>query len=672
MAMYFDQVWKRHRFSGALACVTALLSIALSATAWPGLARASKSASVGPASAEPPATLMQVRSGAHVLGFGPEAVLVAGLDHVLKVRFVDAGPAVPEFCRSGHCSQHAPMSGSPSTETGEVRYHGLWPGIDLQYDTADGIVRSTYTIAPGASPQSIRLAYNIDFDLESTGDLAIRFPSGMLTETAPIAWQEVAGRRRSVQVAFVAFPDRQLGFRIGDYDPNNPLVIDPTLVWHTFLGGTGSDFGVAIAAEATAGNVYVVGTSSASWGSTPGIVRAHSGQDDAFVARLSTTTGQLVWYTFLGGGGLESGSGVAVDDSGRVFVTGSGESEWSAVQPNPAPPPVRPMSGQRDAFVARLDGATGFVQWLTYLGSGGFDAGQAIAEDGQGNLYVTGQSPASWPPGPEPAPLRAYSGAEDVFVSKLLVASGALVWNTFLGGATSDLGGAVAVDPSGNVFVTGRSADSWGSNPVHGHSGGTDAFVARLAGTGSIAWHTFLGGTSLDEGNAIATDQAGSVYISGRSDGNWGLPVRPFAGGREAFAARLIGASGVLSWHTFLGSPGSDFGFGIASDSLGRIFVTGRSPSTWGTPIRPISPGGDAFAALLLASDGSLQSNTFLGGDGADEGVALSCDGNDQAYLIGTSDFSWGVPVRPHAGFGTDTFVARLRLDVLIFRDGFE
>jgi len=618
------------------------------------------------------AARIDLRSAGHALAFRADGMLVAGHDHLLKVSFVGARPTAPQACQLNRCAAQ-PTGPNAASDPSEIRYRALWPGIDLHYDTARGIVRSTYHIAPGADAGAIRLAYNVDFDVDSSGALMFRLKSGALTETAPIAWQEIDGQRAYVSVSFEVLPGRRSGFRVGDHDPGKQLIIDPTLYWNSFLGGAGGDVGVAAAAEAAGGNVYVVGTSSASWGA-PGVVREHSGSDDAFVALLSTTTGQLVWYTFLGGSGSESGAGVAIDSSGRLFVTGSGDSDWSAIQPNPAPPPVRPRSGQLDAFVARLDAATGFVQWLTYLGSGGIDYGQGIASDGLGNLYVTGYSPASWPPGPEPAPLRAYSGADDAFVAKLSVSSGAMAWNTFLGSAASDFGSSIVTDSSGNVVVTGRSAATWGSNPVRAYSGDLDAFVARLSAAGSIAWHTFLGGTSFDGGNAIAADQAGNVYISGRSDGSWGIPsVRPFAGGREAFVARLDGVSGVISWHTFLGSPGSDFGYGVASDPTGRIYVTGRSPSTWGTPIRPISPGGDGFVALLAASDGLLLSNTFLGGDGADEGVAVSCDGSGQAFVVGTSDFGWGTPVRPHSGNSSnDAFVARLWLDPLVFANGFE
>jgi hypothetical protein len=665
-----NEVRSRRRFSGAVGWMVLLTALSVEAAdvAPARTIERPGSESVGVADA---AARVDLRSASHALLFRPDAMLVAGHDHLLKVGFVGARPTAPQACPSSRCSTQSTASNAAS-EPDEIRYQALWPGIDLHYDTAQGIVRSTYYIAPGARASDIRLAYNVDFVVNASGSLMFRLGSGTLTESAPIAWQEIDGRRVQVPVSFEVLPGKHLGFRVGDHDPGMPLIIDPTLYWNSFLGGSGGDYGVAVAAE-IAGGVYVVGTSDASWGA-PGVVRAHSGGDDAFVALLSTTTGQLVWYTFLGGSGIESGTGVAIDSSGRLVVTGSGDSDWSAVQPNPAPPPVRPRSGQMDAFVARLDAATGFVLWLTYLGSGSFDYGQGIANDGLGNLYVTGYSPASWPPDPEPAPLRAYSGADDAFVAKLSVTTGVMAWNTFLGSATSDFGSGIVTDSSGNVVVTGRSDATWGSSPVRGYSGNFDAFVARLSPAGEIAWHTFLGGTSFDGSSAVAVDQAGAVYISGSSLGSWGLPsVRPFAGGREAFVARLEGANGVLSWHTFLGSPGSDFGYGVASDPIGRIYVTGRSPGTWGAPIRPISGGGDGFVALLDASDGVLLSNTFLGGEGADESNAVSCDGSGQAFVVGISDFTWGTPVRPHtANASNDAFVARLWLDPMVFADGFE
>ena len=178
----------------------------------------------------------------------------------------------------------------------------------------------------------------------------------------------------------------------------------------------------------------------------------------------------------------------------------------------------------------------------------------AIAVDGSGNVYVSGDSPATWG-----SPVRAYTSDYDAFAAKLN-SSGALTWNTFLGGSGDDGGCAIAVDGSGNVYVGGYSNATWGS-PVRAFTPNglnNDAFAAKLNSSGALTWNTFLGGSGGDSGRAIAVDGSGNVYVSGSSDATWGSPVRAFtAGDNDAFAAKL-NSSGALNWNTFLGGSGND------------------------------------------------------------------------------------------------------------------
>ena len=150
-----------------------------------------------------------------------------------------------------------------------------------------------------------------------------------------------------------------------------------------------------------------------------------------------------------------------------------------------------------------------------------------------------------------------------------------------------DYGYGIAVDTSGNVYVAGYSDATWGS-PVRPYAGTYDAFVAKLNGSGALQWNTFLGGSSDDYGNGIAVDTSGNVYVTGYSTATWGSPVRPFSGGDDAFVAKLNG-SGALQWNTFLGGSNVDYGYGIAVDTSGNVYVTGNSEATWGSPVRPFA-----------------------------------------------------------------------------------
>jgi hypothetical protein len=578
-----------------------------------------------------PAELMQFTAGGHALGFTTGGMYAATGSHALHVDFVDANYVQPKADSPGSADgKAAPL--------GRVTYADLWDGITLAYSAgAAGIYTTTYTLAPGADPGDIRLLYNTPLTLNEDGTLRIAFETGAMTESAPMAWQEIQGQRVPVDVSF-RVSGQEVGFALGSFDPNYALTIDPSLLWNTFLGGSGSDYGYGIAVDGD-GNVYVTGTSTATWGAP---VRAYTVSNEAFAAKLDTS-GVLVWNTFLGGSGNEVGYGIVVDGSGNVYVAGNSNATWGA--------PVRAYTGGGDAFAAKLNSA-GSLTWNTFLGGSGMENGYGIAVDGSGNAYVAGGSNATWG-----APVRAYTGGGDAFAAKLN-SSGTLTWNTFLGGSGGDNGRGIAVDGSGNVCVTGFGDATWGS-PVRAYTGDWDIFAAKLNSSGALTWNTFLGGSGDDRGYGIAVDGSGNVYVAGTSAATWGSPVRTYTAGDDAFAAKL-NSSGALVWNTFLGGSGNDDGSGIAVDVSGKVYVSGSSDATWGSPLRAFTSHGDAYAAKLNSA-GSLIWNTFLGGGGIDDGYGIAVDGKGHAYVGGQSYSTWGTPVRDFS-LGVDTFAAEVYL----------
>lgn len=226
------------RFFGAVAaCLLTLGSPALAAVAGSparGLTHPSTTAS---ASEEP--ALLQFTSGGHVLGFNGDGYFVSNGTYALRVRFEGGQATAPSPENTGdgtgaNAKQAATLS--------RVFYSEVWPGIDVTYDAPlGGIARSTWTLAPGADPTAIQLRYNSPVHVTPTGELGLRFETGSMTESRPVAWQEVAGHRRPVEVAFKSLAGDLVGFRVGQYRRDLPLVIDPTITWNTFLGGSGKD-----------------------------------------------------------------------------------------------------------------------------------------------------------------------------------------------------------------------------------------------------------------------------------------------------------------------------------------------------------------------------------------------------------------------------------------------
>jgi hypothetical protein len=290
--------------------------------------------------------------------------------------------------------------------------------------------------------------------------------------------------------------------------------------------------------------------------------------------------------------------------------------------------------------------------WNTFLGGSDDDRGQSISVDGNGNIYVTGTSYSTWG-----SPLRPIVGSSDAFVAKL-TASGALLWNTFLGGSSYDQGFGIVVDGSNNIYVTGVSAFSWGYELIPFQGGSADAFVAKLNANGLMLWNLFLGGDKYDQGNGIAVDSSGNIYVTGLSYSYWtlGNSINPFSGSQDAFVVKL-NSSGALQWNTFLGGGGIDKGFSVAVDGSNNTYVSGMSASTWGSPLNPYSGSDDAFVAKLNSS-GALQWNTFLGGSDIDAGTGIVIDGST-IYVTGYSYSTWGSPLNPFNGY-SDAFVAKL------------
>ena len=570
----------------------------------------------------PANNLPQFTSGGHVVGFTPNKVYMAGMGHALTEEFINPNTVTPK-----------PLSSHT------VIYENLWKGISVTYEARKtGIAESTYTVHPGADVAQIHIQYNAQVTIQQNGTLSFTHPTsnGSYTVSAPVAWQEKHGTRIPVQVAYTKLSDTAIGFATGPYDTTLPLVIDPVYQWHTFYGSGGYDYGTGIAVD-TNGNVYVTGNSNATWGSP---LNPHSGSDDIVVVKLNSS-GAYQWHTFYGSSDDDIGYGIAVDTSGNVYVTGYSNATWGS--------PLNSHSGIWDMVVVKLD-SSGAYQWHTFHGSDSYDWSYGIAVDTSGNVYVTGYSYATWG-----SPINPHSGDWDMVVVKL-DSSGAYQWHTFHGSSDSDCGYGIAVDTSGNVYVTGYSSATWGS-PLNSHSGNWDIVVVKLDSSGVYQWHTFHGSINTDGGYGIAVDTDGNVYVTGHSTATWGTPLAPYNGVYDIVVVKL-NSSGAYQWHTFYGSGSYGSSYGIAVDTNGNVYVTGGSNATWGSPISSHS-GGDDIVIIKLNSSGAYQWHTFHGSSNYDWGFGIAVDVGGNVYVTGVSDATWGSPLNSHSG-NNDIVVLKL------------
>jgi len=304
-----------------------------------------------------------------------------------------------------------------------------------------------------------------------------------------VVYQNVAGRRRAVSARYTFTGTDRVGFAVGAYDPSKPLVIDPVLAYSTYLGGNGYDLGYGIAVD-QAGDAYVTGSTTSPNFPTVNALQPASGGYDAFVTKLNANGSALLYSTYLGGSDSDQGKGIAVDQAGDAYVTGSTSSTnfptANALQP------ARGSYGS-DAFVTKLNASGNNLVYGTYLGGSGNDGGNGITVDSAGNAYVTGStSSTNFPTVNALQPAyneSAYGGGRyDAFVTKLNPSGSALVYSTYLGGSDDDGGYGIAVDQAGNAYVTGFTASSdlptvSALQPAYG-GGYNDAFVTKIGSYG--------------------------------------------------------------------------------------------------------------------------------------------------------------------------------------------
>jgi hypothetical protein len=552
-----------------------------------------------------------------------------------------------------------------------VEFRAVYPGVDLTYYGKEGQIEYDFVVASGADPRRIR--FRIEgarhVRLDTDGNLVLSAEGGEVIHRAPVFYQEVDGERRSVMGRYVLHGRRDVSFEVGKYDRTRPLVIDPVLSYATYLGGTGSDLGTGVAVDSS-GNAYLTGITASTNFPTASPRQGYAGGYEAFVAKLAPSGSTLVYSTYLGGSGNDRGLGVAVDSSGNAYVTGD-----TASTNFPTTSPVQAANaGGYDAFVAKLDPSGSALLYSTYLGGSGTDGGEGIAVDPAGSAYVTGETTST--NFRTAYPLQAsYGGGTDGFVAKLDPSGSALVYSTYLGGASQDYGMRVAADASGHGYVTGwtSSTDFPTANALQpGKAGGNDAFVARLEPSGSaLAYSTYLGGSSDDFGRGVAVDPAGNAYVAGYTYSTNFPAVNPLqaslAGVDDVFVTKISPSGSALTYSTYLGGSAFDAPFAIAVDSAGSAYVAGATGSAnfpTADPLQASHAGNeDAFVTKLTPSGSALAYSTYLGGSGYDDGYSIAVDSSGSATVAGrtsSTDFPTASPLQPGNAGSDDVFIVRI------------
>ncbi len=613
-------------------------------------------------------------AGGSVYLSGPEATLALG-ERALRLRFSDAAAdprAVGLERLPGEVSSFIGddpdhwRAGIPTYAA--VGYRELYPGIDVEFYGDQRRLEYDFRLDPGADPSRIAIEARGADAVRLTGRGALAFEVGgrTITQRPPFAFQRISGERVEVPSGY-ALDGETARLRLGAYDRAKPLVIDPELVYSSYLGGDGNDNAFAIAVDST-GAPYIAGGTDSTDFPLAGQFQGNQTGRDAFVAKLNPTGTALAYSTYLGGDNqfTDDATGIAVDASGAAYVTGTtGSSNF------PTQDQLQGNQPGNDGFVTKLAPSGAALDYSTYLGGDGLDGAKAIAIDSSGGAYVAGTTLSTDLPHPD-AFQGALNGSVDAFVAKLNPhpAPGAVTlgYGTYLGGSGGFLESAagIAVDSSGAAYVTGvtDSASFPTQGPIQTNQPGIDGFVTKLspdsAADETLVYSTYLGGDGLDpdpsgrdfeEGFAIAVDSGGSAYVTGRTNSTNFPTQGEFQGNQpreDAFVTKLNPAGSGLVYSTFLGGSQNDWGYGIAVNAAGEAFVTGITGSgdfPQQDPFQPDGPGDDIFVTQLNGGGGTLGYSTLFGGDGIDWGRGIALGPSGDAYVAGFTG-STDLPVR--------------------------
>ncbi len=583
---------------------------------------------------------------------------------------------------------------------GRVKYEGVYPGIDVVFYGNQGKLEYDFLVAPGADPEAIQLkiAGARKMRLNSRGSVVLSVAASEVELQKPRIYQMIDGKRRLIEGRYVVAADHRVRFSVAHYDRSKPLVLDPVLNYSTYLGGSGEDTGHAIAVDG-AGNAFVAGqTLSADF---PGAANNCAGA--SFVAELDPTGTNLLYATYLAGsttGSGENAFGIAVDPSGKVYVTGvTFATDFPTTSANALNAGPLASNDNGTAYLTKLDptvsGPSGLI-YSTYIGGTGGDHANSVAVDAVGNAYVVGLTDSPDFPTNNPFQSALSNTSGNAFLTRIdttQLQDASLIYSTYLGGnganaATflglgyGDEGFGVAADSSGNAYV-----------------------VTTQVGPASLIYSTYLAGSIADLGFAIALGPNNVAYVTGTTSSTDypfpGATTGAFdtsgSGNGKAFITLVDTTQSGLSsvpYSTYLGGTGGpyggDSGYAIKVDASGNAYVAGTTFSTdfagAGTlktlgAFRPtlLNPNGEAFIAKLNpagSGHGDLLYATYFGGSTGVSpdvgfGIAIDSASPPNAYITGETS-STDLPVSASAcqttlnetgGSGVvDAYVAKLTL----------
>jgi len=617
------------------------------------------------------------RVGADVeAAFGESRVLYVVDNTAFLMEFPSSLPVIPEGFDPARSTTNYFFGSDPALWDANIQdckglqYKNLYQGIDLIYRLKDGQLKYEFHVAPGADPGQIRMQYaNVDsITIDATATtLEIRQQSAVLRDGGLCAYQEIQSASSPVGCTFQAAGTTAVGFKVENRDLSLPLVIDPFVFYYsTVFGGSGNDLGTAVAVEN--GYIYVLGSTENSTVKFPTTAGAydivHNGLRDVFVAKISPDGHSLIYSTFLGGQGDDTGMDIAVEN-GIAYICGT-TNDAAVDFPTTGGAYDTGHNGLTDVFVTKIASAGNSLIFSTFIGGSDNDYADGIAIGAGSTVFVTGATEDAGVDFPTTGGAydQIQNGARDGFVTKFASTGASLLYSTFLGGVSDDQCNALAVDGDGCAYVTGTT---WGNDfpitagVVDGTKGGiSEAFVTKINPTGAtLNYSTYLGGSQGDYGYGICVENKHAYVVGDTYSTNFPVTETAydpfFNANQDVFVAELSLNASSFVYSTYIGGGGDDYGTDIVVNNS-YAYITG-SAWTGGSGRFPTTPdafdrtqnANEVFMTKIAPGGTSLVYSTFFGSTGHDTGYGIEVK-DDIVYVVGYTDGSFtDFPVTPDA-----------------------
>ncbi|HJX72324.1 MAG TPA: SBBP repeat-containing protein, partial [Bacteroidales bacterium] len=557
-----------------------------------------------------------------------------------------------------------------------VGFEDIYKNIDLIYYINDNEVEFDFMVKPGAKPEMIRMNFSgvEKVKINRNGDLIVHAGGHKLVYRKPLAWQTIDGSRHHVDVQFALAEKNEICFNTGKYNNNETLIIDPQVVYSTYLGGSETESGYAIAVDAE-GCAYVTGSTTStdfptfsSFQSelTPGMF---SNLSDIFVTKFNAAGTDIVFSTYIGGNWGDEAKGIAIDGNNYIYLTGT---TWSKDDPTTQEDEGFPLMSAyqsqigdnnfSDAFITVLTNTGSALYYSTYFGGDGEDTGEDIAVSIDGYAFITGVNFSFYLPMKNAFLDSKPSYYYDAYVAKFnphTSGENSLVYSTYLGGNYDDYGYAIAVDRYGCAYVTGTAKSTdfpTTPDPIQGERKvSSDIFVTKFSADGlSLDYSTYLGSDGSDEGKDIEVDSAGCAYVCGY--GRDGFPTTPGAfitsGGYSILSKLLADGSGFI-YSTHVPISGR-----IAVDDMGQVYIASSLARMVGEVVK-----SDAYIVAINSAGSDTLFTLTLGGSEGEGARDIAVDKDRSLYITGTTssaDFPVENAYQIGLGGKSDVFVAKI------------